>query len=397
MVSLCNEKDFGDIGNMYLYLGHACNMRCRHCQQTPLKTDRVKVPSFGETDHKVVSVLENYVAYSLSHVPRHLKRRNFIGFWGGEPLVYWGFIKAVVLYLHDRLDILGNGNFFFTITTNGLLLDEEIVGFCNRYRIRVNLSYDAPYPFAVRDYISDDKCDVFMKLDHRGIYGCYNAYCCDYFLSYCCLRTNFPDCEIIVNHRLLRSFDMPKDIYRFDWDRVRLAVRRLCVGAKAGNPFCVDWVRNRFLKRPNPSLVNGKTLNLDLHGNVLLHRNRPDCIVSNVREPLAVVMHKTDDCFSSRLSSVCGICRHRDICTKSQAWSDVMNRKGFFDSCMDYYFPFYDIVKDEMRCLSYPLTFEEAGWFEGQKKAVAEEVGRFLGEGMRYAKERTRLPKGIGQ
>ena len=69
-------------------------------------------------------------------------RRNLeVDFFGGEPLMNWQVVKDLVEYgrsqekLHDK-------NFRFTLTTNGVLLNDEIMEFCNKEMANVVLSID---------------------------------------------------------------------------------------------------------------------------------------------------------------------------------------------------------------------------------------------------------------
>lgn len=69
-------------------------------------------------------------------------RRNLeVDFFGGEPLMNWDVVKQLVAYgrqqekLHDK-------HFRFTLTTNGVLLNDEIMEFANKEMDNVVLSID---------------------------------------------------------------------------------------------------------------------------------------------------------------------------------------------------------------------------------------------------------------
>ena len=69
-------------------------------------------------------------------------RRNLeVDFFGGEPLMNWDVVKRLVLYAREIEGPLGK-NFRFTLTTNGVLLDDEVIDFCNEHMHNVVLSLD---------------------------------------------------------------------------------------------------------------------------------------------------------------------------------------------------------------------------------------------------------------
>ena len=69
-------------------------------------------------------------------------RRNLeVDFFGGEPLLNWDVCKRLVEYGRS-LEKECNKNFRFTVTTNGLLLNDEIIDFCNKEMGNVVLSLD---------------------------------------------------------------------------------------------------------------------------------------------------------------------------------------------------------------------------------------------------------------
>lgn len=69
-------------------------------------------------------------------------RRNLeVDFFGGEPLMNWQVVKDLVKYGREQEKKHGK-NFRFTLTTNGVLLDDEVMEFCNREMANVVLSID---------------------------------------------------------------------------------------------------------------------------------------------------------------------------------------------------------------------------------------------------------------
>ena len=69
-------------------------------------------------------------------------RRNLeVDFFGGEPLMNWQVVKELVRYGREQ-EKLYNKKFRFTLTTNGVLLNDEVMEFCNQEMGNVVLSVD---------------------------------------------------------------------------------------------------------------------------------------------------------------------------------------------------------------------------------------------------------------
>ena len=62
-------------------------------------------------------------------------------FFGGEPLMNWQVVKDLVKYARSVEKAAGK-NFRFTLTTNGMLIDDEVIDFCNKEMSNVVLSLD---------------------------------------------------------------------------------------------------------------------------------------------------------------------------------------------------------------------------------------------------------------
>ena len=69
-------------------------------------------------------------------------RRNLeVDFFGGEPLMNWDVVKQLVAYARSVEQERGK-NFRFTLTTNGMLIDDDVIDFANREMSNVVLSLD---------------------------------------------------------------------------------------------------------------------------------------------------------------------------------------------------------------------------------------------------------------
>ncbi|MBQ6170033.1 MULTISPECIES: thioether cross-link-forming SCIFF peptide maturase [Ruminococcus] len=117
---------------MCLNIAHDCQLRCKYCFASTGDFGKGrKLMSFETGKHAIDFLLENSG-----------DRPNLeLDFFGGEPLMNFGVVKKVVEYARSR-EKEYNKKFRFTITTNGLLLDDEKIDFINREMSNVVLSID---------------------------------------------------------------------------------------------------------------------------------------------------------------------------------------------------------------------------------------------------------------
>ncbi len=117
---------------MCLNIAHDCQLRCKYCFASTGDFGKGrKLMSFETGKHAIDFLLENSG-----------DRPNLeLDFFGGEPLMNFGVVKQVVEYARSREKEF-NKKFRFTITTNGLLLDDEKIDFINREMSNVVLSID---------------------------------------------------------------------------------------------------------------------------------------------------------------------------------------------------------------------------------------------------------------
>ncbi len=115
-----------------LHIAHDCNLACRYCFAGEGEYHgRRELMSF-EVGKKALDFL---VANSGNRVNLE------VDFFGGEPLMNWDVVKKLVLYGRS-IEKEHNKRFRFTMTTNGILLDEEKLAFINREMGNLVLSLD---------------------------------------------------------------------------------------------------------------------------------------------------------------------------------------------------------------------------------------------------------------
>ncbi len=135
-----------------LHVAHSCNLQCRYCFADQGEYHGESALMSYETGKQAFDFL---VANSPG-------RRNLeVDFFGGEPLMNWDVVKRLVAYGRS-IEAASDKNFRFTLTTNGVLLDDEVADFCNKEMHNVVLSLDG------RKEVNDR-----LRVDRAGC-GCYD-------------------------------------------------------------------------------------------------------------------------------------------------------------------------------------------------------------------------------
>lgn len=117
---------------MCLHIAHDCNLGCRYCFAEEGEYHGRRALMSFEVGKKALDFL----------IAGSGKRRNLeVDFFGGEPLMNWNVVKQLVEYGRSQEELYDK-RFRFTLTTNGMLLNDEIMDFCNQEMSNVVLSLD---------------------------------------------------------------------------------------------------------------------------------------------------------------------------------------------------------------------------------------------------------------
>ena len=115
-----------------LHIAHDCNLACKYCFAEEGEYHGRRALMSLETGKKALDFL----------VENSGNRVNLeVDFFGGEPLMNWQVVKELVAYGRS-LEEPHHKKFRFTLTTNGVLLDEEVMEFANKEMANVVLSID---------------------------------------------------------------------------------------------------------------------------------------------------------------------------------------------------------------------------------------------------------------
>lgn len=115
-----------------LHIAHDCNLACKYCFAQEGEYHGRRALMSYEIGKKALDFL----------IANSGKRRNLeVDFFGGEPLMNWQVVKQLVAYGRSQEEKFDK-KFRFTLTTNGMLLNDEIMEFCNQEMSNVVLSLD---------------------------------------------------------------------------------------------------------------------------------------------------------------------------------------------------------------------------------------------------------------
>lgn len=115
-----------------LHIAHDCNLACKYCFAEEGEYHGRRALMSYEVGKKALDFL----------IKNSGSRRNLeVDFFGGEPLMNWQVVKDLVAYGREQ-EKKFDKHFRFTITTNGVLLNDEIQEFCNKEMDNVVLSMD---------------------------------------------------------------------------------------------------------------------------------------------------------------------------------------------------------------------------------------------------------------
>ena len=129
----CNYKNNSKvIKALCLHVAHTCNLNCSYCFASQGKY---------QGDRALMSFEVGKRAFDFLIEHSGTRRNLEVDFFGGEPLMNWDVVKQLVAYARS-IEKEHNKNFRFTLTTNGMLIDDEVIDFLNKEMSNVVLSLD---------------------------------------------------------------------------------------------------------------------------------------------------------------------------------------------------------------------------------------------------------------
>ncbi len=132
MAGKLKQKTAGVVKALCLHIAHSCNLNCAYCFASQGKYQGERGLMSFEVGKRALDFL----------VENSGTRKNLeVDFFGGEPLMNFQVVKDLVAYARSIEKKKGK-NFRFTLTTNGVLVDEDVIEFANRECHNVVLSLD---------------------------------------------------------------------------------------------------------------------------------------------------------------------------------------------------------------------------------------------------------------
>ena len=132
MAGALKAKTAGVVKALCLHVAHTCNLNCAYCFASQGKY---------HGDRAIMSFAVGKAALDVLVEHSGTRRNLEVDFFGGEPLMNFDVVKELVAYARSIEKERGK-NFRFTLTTNGLLIDDDVIDFANREMSNVVLSLD---------------------------------------------------------------------------------------------------------------------------------------------------------------------------------------------------------------------------------------------------------------
>lgn len=147
MAGTFKERSGNVIKALCLHVAHTCNLNCSYCFASQGKYHGDRALMSLEVGKRAIDFL----------VENSGTRTNLeVDFFGGEPLMNWDVVKDIVRYARS-IEKDKHKNFRFTLTTNGVLIDDDVIEFANKEMSNVVLSLDG------RKEIHDR-----LRVDYKG-------------------------------------------------------------------------------------------------------------------------------------------------------------------------------------------------------------------------------------
>ena len=132
MAGELKQKTAGVVKALCLHVAHTCNLNCSYCFASQGKYHGERAVMSFEVGKRALDFL----------VENSGSRKNLeVDFFGGEPLMNFRVVKDLVAYARSIEKEKGK-NFRFTLTTNGVQIDQDVIDFVNRECSNVVLSLD---------------------------------------------------------------------------------------------------------------------------------------------------------------------------------------------------------------------------------------------------------------
>ena len=128
----------GYSSQLILITTEMCNLRCRYCVYSDFYAEKKTYSSKSMSKETAFKAVDFFKTIHEEKVRRGYKDEPKISFYGGEPLINFELIKEIVKYVEK----IGFKNVEYLVTTNGTLMDDEVIDFLAKHHFLVGFSLD---------------------------------------------------------------------------------------------------------------------------------------------------------------------------------------------------------------------------------------------------------------
>ncbi len=141
------------LNHLILEVTENCNYRCKYC----VYSGKYKKERKHRNKDMSFYVLKKAIDFFIQKVDNNKKEGSCIGFYGGEPLLKFSLIKKAIEYV-------SNEHIRFTLTTNGSLLNREIINYFIKNNVSIVISLDGPEKIHDRYRVYPDGSGTFRQI-----------------------------------------------------------------------------------------------------------------------------------------------------------------------------------------------------------------------------------------
>lgn len=318
-------------------LSEQCNLNCSYCNVDKQSQKKISAPKFLGEYAKLREKVGN--------------EKIQIDFFGGEPLLQWDTIVAVVEELKD------DPNCQFFMPTNGLLLTEDKIDYLNRNKVQVSLSFDGLWQDTNRKQHNNrgtlrlylDKADLFKKV--------HNLEC--HTMIY---KGNFDllDNQLFIQEKfgVNTQLTLVRDVDVWDEESIQML--------KYGFSELVDWyiANSKIVEMPNMMLeylrhmllytTKGRETNFCGAGESYFSFSENETLPCNrfqEKEHLAAIE-------DYKRMTPCQTCEVRQYCKKGCLFENIKNQGPIIELC-DMYKHIYAELQRMTKELCHESAFRE--------------------------------------
>lgn len=265
------------VRNVTVILGRRCNGKCVYCAQSGLSSVEDKLFNYD---------IINFIVELTRYERKDKYDKLQILLYGGEPLLYWEQLKRIVIGVYSAKSTIRE-NFYFKIFTNGVLLNEEIVDFLNKFKVKVVLAYDGPNEALRPVRLRDEQIPLFRKLEHRSVSFVVSTENNSIIQTMFFLKKKFGEDTDIDNSAVCAYYNGDKLISRYAPSNYRQYYKNFIAVLNYYEHHLVDslfWHNVRGWFRTNSMIMQDRLdfLSIDISGNVYGFSDKEDSQIGTI-------------------------------------------------------------------------------------------------------------------